>query len=668
MKHTKEKQKKKKKAVINLRPLLFCALGLIFGVFLYGKIRFGGSSPAEFLLPILIILVALYPFSRKRVAVVLLCALLFSGAGMGLAHAYHQSYQTRVEAGRYELTGTVETVANKGSYSVVVLKNLTIDGVEIDGKCRTYLSAEEVLPADILKLSASLTPVSTENLAGDGFVQYLYSRNIRYKAYAEEYQMIGRSQNPFLRLNANLQSTLYSSMSGENASIAYALLTGNSAGMDEGLLVSVRRGGIAHIFAVSGLHIGILFGAICLVCRRLGKYRFLPAILIAACYCALCNFSVSSVRAFIICISLAVMKATGRKHDFLDSVSLSALIVLLFAPEQWYSTGFRLSFGACLGLALFAGPFSRLFKRIKLPNFLAQYLSANLSVQIVLLPIQLQAFGFVSVWGTLLNLLFIPLLPILFLGLMACTALALIIPPASAVFLALPEGALSAFVFFFAIVDPALVLAGFSVGAGAVIWLTGCVFLSERVRMRPSGRAILAVWLSCLLGLTLVLENVVFSGCRIDLLSSGEDRAVLIRTRTERVLVIDDNIGVSDCRDLLDRTCSELTLIVVLCEDEMKAFNTAAFLPAEKILAREEVATGLQKTNILFAEEYSCGDIKFTYVSSQKLIVAVEGVIVEIDFEGLPALGADLFIGDGRWGLKYFLKDGIIRLSSRNSF
>lgn len=666
MEHTKEKQANRKTAVINLRPLLFCAIGLVFGLFLYGKIMFGGSSPVEFLLPVILILVVLFPFSRKRIAVVLLCVLLFAGAGMGLAHAYNRSYQKSVEAGKCTVAGTVVTVAQKEGYCLVILKDLNVDGEELGGKCRIYLSSEEIRPADILQVSANLTPVFTENFAGDGFIRYCYSQNIRYTASASEVQRIGRSKNPFLRLNASLQNTLYSSMDSEEASVAYALLTGNSAGMDEGVLLSVRRGGIAHIFAVSGLHIGILFAAICLVCRRLGKYKFLPAILVAACYCALCNFSVSSVRALIMCATLAAMRAVGRKYDFLDSISLAALIVLLFSPAQWYSVGFRLSFGACLGLALFAGPFSRLFKRIKLPNFLAQYLSANLSVQLLLLPIQLEAFGFVSVWGTLLNFIFIPLLPILFLGLMVLSALALIIPPAATVFLSLPEGALSVFLYFFAVVDPKLVLAGFSVGAGAAaIWLAGCVFLSERVRMRPSGRAILAAGLSCLLILSLLLNNVVFSGCRIDFLTSGEDKAVLIRTRTERVLIIDDEISFSKCQDLLNRNCKNLTHIVVLCEDELAALNTAAFLPAENIFAREEVETGFRKTNILFAQKFSCGEMKFTYVSSQKLVLSVEDLIVEIDFEGSPALGADLFVGEGRGGLKYFLKDGII--NSQNS-
>ena len=509
MEHTEEKQAKKRTAVINLRPLLFCALGLVFGLFLYGKIAFGGSSPVEFLLPIILILVALFPFSRKRIAIVMLCVLLFAGAGAGLAHAYNKSYQKSVEAGRYTLTGTAETVTEKEGYRLVILKNLNIDGKKIGGKCRMYLNSGEIRPADILQISIDLTPVSTENFAQDSYVRYLYSQNIRYTASASEFERIGRSVNPFLRLNATIRDTL-GCMDSEEASVAYALLTGNSAGMDEGVLLSVRRGGIAHIFAVSGLHIGILFAAVCLVCRRLGTYKFLPAILIAACYCALCNFSVSSVRALIMCATFAAMRAVGRKTDFLDTISLAALIVLLFSPAQWYSVGFRLSFGACLGLALFVGPFSRLFKRLKFPNFLAQYLSANLSVQIFLLPIQLQAFGFVSVWGTLLNFIFIPLLPVLFLGLMVCTALALIIPPASAVFLALPEGALSVFLYFFAVVDPKLVLAGFSVGAGAAIWLAGCVFLSERVRMRPSGRAILAAGLTCLLILSLIFENVVF--------------------------------------------------------------------------------------------------------------------------------------------------------------
>lgn len=424
---------------------------------------------------------------------------------------------------------------------------------------------------------------------------------------------------------------------------------------------AARRGGIAHIFAVSGLHIGILYGAVYLLCRRLGKYRFIPALVVAGCYCALCNFTVSSVRAVVMCGALGITRAFGEKYDFLDSISFAAIFTLLFSPAQWFAASFRLSFGACLGLALFAGSFSRLFAKLKFPKFLGSYLSANLSIQIFLLPVMLDSFGYVSVWGTLLNFLVLPALPPLFLILIACSVFALVIPPAAAFFLALPKGLLSMFLYLFSVIDPTLVLSGFALGAGAVVWLVGCLLLSERINLSLKAKGIAAAVLACVLTAVTIGENVVFFGCRIDVYSENGDTLAFVCTRTERVLIIDGDVSLSDCEDFLMARGGGIDLVVVLTENEVAAINRAAFLGAKEIRARYETETGLRESTVKFGESFSCGELKFIYESGEKLAMLYENTLVEFDFEGNSALGADLFVSGAPCRLKYFLKNGIIK-------
>ena len=615
--------------------------------------------PSDFLFLVILLFFALFPLSWKRLLAILLPVCIFAGVGALSLHLYTQNY-TSVEAGECRLSGTVLSVAKKNGYSVVVLSDLALDGKETGGKCRIYLSTEEVLPADELVMSATVTPVDTENLSNDGYVQYLFSQNVRYTARASSFEITGRSNNPFLRLNAALYRTLYANMDGDEAGVAYALLTGNSGGMDEGILNVVQKGGIAHIFAVSGLHIGILYGAVYLVCRPMKKYRFLPALFAAATYCALCNFTVSSVRAALMCGVFGTVHALGKKYDFLESISLAAIVILLFSPAQWFGTGFRLTFGACTGLALFSDSFSRLFSRLKFPKIVNGYLSASLSATFFSVPVLLESFGYLSVWSVLLNLLILPLLPVIFLGLLLFALFALIIPPAAAFFLAFPESFLSLFLYIFSIIDPSFVLAGFALGAGGVVWWVACVALSSRFRLSLKGKGVAAAVLVCIFAVAVMYENIIFYGVRIDTYSYGERNAALVRTNSKAVLILDGEIKLSDCEEFLNRTYGGKLTAIIALSNGMSAVNTAAFLDTDVIYARTGIETGFHRTEVIFGEEFTCGALSFRYESGEKLVMLAQSLVVEFDFDGNSALGADLFIGGGRSGLKYFLKNGII--------
>lgn len=645
---------------INFRPLVFCALGIVFGVFLYGKIAFGGLMPSDFLFMGVLLCLALLPFSWKRFVAVLLTVGFFAGLGALALHLKASAYESTAEEGNYEVVGTVVSVSDRNGYTVVDLKDLTFDGESVGGLCRVYLPATELYPADRIGFSGKVSPVGSlsEEFTRSGY----FPKDIRYTAQAGSYEPRGYSKNIFLQLNASLLEVLRGNMGREEAGVAYALLTGNSGEMDSGFLTLARQGGIAHIFAVSGLHIGILFGAVWFLCRPMGKYRLAPALIAAFCYSALCNFTISSARAVIMCGVLGVMNTFGKKYDFLDSISLAAVFILLLFPSEWFSAGFRLSFGACLGLALFSGSFSRMFAKCKLPKLLGSYLAANLSVQIFLLPIQLESFGYVSVWGTLLNFFVIPVLPVLFLGLLLTSLLALMIPPAAGFLLALPAGLLSLFVLLFSVVDPSFVLKGVSLGAGAVVYLIGCLLISERIRLSRRARAVTSAVCACLFTILVMTENVVFVGCKIEVQSQEGKTLALVSTRTERVLLLDGDVSLSDCEDFLRRTYGgTLDAVVVLSENEADAINTAAFLPARRIYARDEVETGLRETELVFSESFSCGTLIFFYEGRSKLILYAEELAVEFDFGNHASIGADLFVSEASGSLKYFLKDATIK-------
>lgn len=645
-------QEGEKRARINSRPLLFCALGTAFGILLYARCRFGGFSFSDFILFALLLVFAYLPVSLRRVLLVTLPFVLFALFGALSAHLYTENFLRGPAEGTYEISGTVESFSVRNGYTRCELGSLTIDGDSCGGILEGNFPSEEIRAGDRLFFTAELV---RSVLPANGEIGRAFIENIRYTASSASLEKTEDSCDLFLRFNGALYDVLHKNMPRNEADVSYALLTGNSSVMEYSLSDAVRKGGIAHIFAVSGLHIGILYAAVSLALRPLGRWRFLPASALSLCYCAVCGFSVSSVRAVIMCFALGLNGALGRKSDFIQSLSFAAVVVLFLNPAQWFGAGFRLSFGACAGLALFSGSLSRGMK--KFPSFLRNYCSANFSVQIFTFPVLVDCFGYFSVWGTVLNFFLIPCLPVLFLCVLACSVFALIVAPAAHIFLALPAGLVSALLFLLSAADFTYVLTGFTLGAASAVFTVGCVFLSERVRLGRRARAALAAGIGILFCLIVVMENVVFFGCRIN---AGENMA-LVRTPHASVLVVGEGATLSSCTDFLARTYGgRLDAVAVLGEDESALVNVAAFLPAKKIYARREIQTGLRETEILFCETFEEGELSFRYEGAEKLSMLTRYGVTEFDFYGSPALGADLFVGRGQTGLIFYLENGMI--------
>ena len=644
---------------INFRPVLFVALGLSFGVLLAFRIAFGEWSYADLAFPILFLALLFRPFQLKRLLAIFLCIVVAAGIGAGLAFLNVKRYESGPASGRYEVTGTVVSTEDRGGYCVLILSRLSFDGESASGKLRATAS-DRFRPGDQLTFSASVEKYGrSENSS-----HYLFGKDISFRTGSISAEKTGVTSDPLLRLRAHIYDVLHDNMERDEADVAYAILLGDTSGMDEGISEAVRRGGIAHIFAVSGLHIGILFAAIQLVCRRLKRFSFLPAVVLSFGYVALCGFSVSALRAFIMCSALGLWKARAQKYDFLESLSFAATVVLMIWPAELMQVGFRLSFGACLGIGLLSGPISRGLMKIRCPERLAQALSVTFSVQIFTFPILLESFGYFSVWGLLLNPLLVPLLPAVYLPLLLCTLVAAMIPSIGAI-LVLPEALLSLFLYLFSVVDFSFVATGFSLATGGTVWLTACVLLSDRVRMKGWIRAATAGLLCALFTVIVLLRNVVFSESYVLTYEYYDAHAVLIRTRSENVLIIDGKISLDACEDFLMRNyAGELDAVIVVTKNEDKAINVAAFLNTREIRAFRETDTGLRETDVLFGESFSYGELNFFYETGEKLAVVTQGALIEIDFTGSPAIGATMFIGAETGTCFYTIRDGTIKIRS----
>ena len=202
----------------------------------------------------------------------------------------------------------------------------------------------------------------------------------------------------------------------EEAGVLKAVLLGTKASVEAELKALYQRNGIAHILAISGLHISMLgMGAYHLL-RKLGVPMGIAAGTAAAlmiCYGIMTGFSVSVLRAVIMFLINMLAKMVGRTYDMLTALGVAAVLVLLEQPMYLYYGGFVFSFGCVLGIgvcmpALTEGknPLSAWKKRV---------LSGG-AIAVISYPMYLWFYYQFPPYSVILNLFVVPLMSFLMIG------------------------------------------------------------------------------------------------------------------------------------------------------------------------------------------------------------------------------------------------------------
>ncbi|MBG6178504.1 competence protein ComEC [Labrenzia sp. EL_208] len=149
----------------------------------------------------------------------------------------------------------------------------------------------------------------------------------------------------------------------QETALVVALLVGDRSGIDETQEENLRAAGLAHILAISGLHMALFAGgayaAVLFLLALLPpltlrwpihKFAAVAALLAAIFYLAVSGASVATQRSFLMITLVFLGILVGRRGLTLRSVALAGLLLLLLAPERLFSPGFQMSFAAVICL------------------------------------------------------------------------------------------------------------------------------------------------------------------------------------------------------------------------------------------------------------------------------------------------------------------------------
>lgn len=232
------------------------------------------------------------------------------------------------------------------------------------------------------------------------------------------------------RLDRNLQS--------DEAAVARAMLLGDKSRLRPAVKEAFAHSGLAHITAISGLHISLLVIILMQILIILGMWRrqavYVITVLLLA-YLFLIGWPASAVRAALMAWLVLLAYHLRRLGDSGKLLLLAAGLTLLINPRLLRDdVGWQLSFLAVAAIIYIFPLLEALVEKktgLKDKWKLRSIVLITVSVQIATLPILAHSFGSVSLYSPLANLLVLPLLPVVMVCLIAALALSWLPGPLS---------------------------------------------------------------------------------------------------------------------------------------------------------------------------------------------------------------------------------------------
>jgi len=273
-----------------------------------------------------------------------------------------------------EVQGVIDTIDRSASGSLRVTLRVTAMDPISDRHRPKYVrvsfpkyTGNHPVIGETIRTTAYVTPPQGP-VEPDGF-------DFRRHAYFQSLGGVGYARNGFERLEQPreqrfwkdrqriLSNFIAQHMPQRTLGFAQAIIAGDRLNLSQDVIEDLRRTNLAHLLAISGLHMGLLttvvFGLLRMICVVLpiGHIRWharsiaaFGAIMAGVAYLGLSGNSIATQRAFVMIACFFGGVILSRRALTLRSLALAALIILSLRPEALFSPGFQMSFAATIAL------------------------------------------------------------------------------------------------------------------------------------------------------------------------------------------------------------------------------------------------------------------------------------------------------------------------------
>ena len=216
---------------------------------------------------------------------------------------------------------------------------------------------------------------------------------------------------------------------GEAGGLLLALLAADKAFLPAECIAAFRNAGLAHILALSGMHLSLIGTAALQGGRMFGHKTRAAWFSLAAVFLFVwfAGAAPSLNRALgMVCIT-AAGRALGLKPPPLSVLCAMLTVHIAIAGAEAITLGFMLSYGACAGIIIFGDECAHLL-RGKIPPAFAGSISASVGAQLFTAPIVISAIGNIAAAGVIASCVVSPLVSVFLIAGLTCIPLALIFP------------------------------------------------------------------------------------------------------------------------------------------------------------------------------------------------------------------------------------------------
>ena len=413
---------------INFRIIFFCAISFILAL-AFARHIFDLSVPYIIFLSLIISALLFVCIKYKCFKRFMLLSLVFVfGIGYYFLGFYTFSgidYQQDVL-----IEARIESITNYTAFSTCILDDVKINGNRKPFKITATIDNDEIKQSDIIVFENKISKVTLFD--DDGFNSFYYKNDTPYKTTVDNIISI---KDGYKKLNEKIHDAFNnfvdSNFESSIGGIIKSVIIGDKSTLDKDIKTSFSSSGIAHLLAISGLHISIIILCINFILKKFKlkeKYNFLILFILLAFYCYICNFSPSVVRASLMSLIFIFSNVVGRKYDKLTSLALCAILILLFKPLYIFDAGFLLSFGCVFCIFVISPTICSLLEKTKLNKKICSNLSVVLSVQLGLIPLSAMFYSSINLLSLLCNIICVPLFEFAFILTFIISFVCIILP------------------------------------------------------------------------------------------------------------------------------------------------------------------------------------------------------------------------------------------------
>ncbi|MDU6720867.1 MAG: ComEC/Rec2 family competence protein, partial [Veillonella sp.] len=231
-------------------------------------------------------------------------------------------------------------------------------------------------------------------------------------------------------LRESIDTNIGHNLEGPQKVLAQALaLGGHYSELGEDQMKAFSYTGLIHILSISGSHIALLLALVYGLGRfiKLKKRTCLILGIIVACiYCGIVGGDAPVLRATMMSILMCIAYIKGRLYQAKQALCICAILCVIYDPFSLFDVSFQLSFGATYGLLIWG---KVLYERIQwLPRWIKTPLVLCVSAQLLILPLQLYYFHYISITSLLAACIVAPLLDISIVLIFVSTLVSYVLP------------------------------------------------------------------------------------------------------------------------------------------------------------------------------------------------------------------------------------------------